>query len=69
MRIDDHKLEASWEMIYEETLLDVAAAIAATEPSNATEHEKKTATATEKPAPLHSAFSLRWAVRVPAGIN
>jgi len=59
MRIEDRKLEASWEMIFEDTLLDVAAAIAATEPSKATQHENQTAAAQAKPAMGHSALSLR----------
>ena len=69
MRIEDRKLEASWEMIYEDTLLDVAAAIAAIEPSNATQQENAAGAAPAKPAAGHSALSLRWALRVPAGIN
>ena len=69
MRIEHRKLEASWEMIYEDTLLDVAAAIAATEISNETQRQSETAAALAKPAAGHSALSLRWALRVPAGIN
>jgi len=69
MRIENRNLEASWEIIYEDTLLDVAAAIAATEPSKATQHENQPAEGPAMPAAPHSALALRWAVRVPVGIN
>lgn len=69
MRIEDRRLDASWGLIYEDTLLDVAAAIAATDPPQAIENVNQPAAAQEKLTPAQSALALRWAVRLPAGIN
>lgn len=69
MRIEDRRLDASWGMIYEDTLLDVAAAIAATDPAPPVENVSKPPAVPENCQSEQARLALRWAARLPAGIN
>jgi hypothetical protein len=59
MKIQTSQLESCWDLILQDTMLDVAAAIAATEP--------EPAASPQEPAAAQPALALRWAVREPIG--
>ena len=56
---NSQRLESCWDLVLQDTLLDVAAAVAATEPQPSAEPQKL---ATAKPA-----LTLDWVVREPIG--
>jgi len=82
MRIENQMFDDSWGMIYEDTLLDVAAAIAATEPSRSSEQtgpasitrvtlegSRFAATPVKAAGAAQPENIQRWAVCVSKGIN
>ncbi len=59
MNANSQRLESCWDLVLQDTLLDVAAAVAATEPQSDAEPRKSVAA---KPA-----LTLHWVVREPIG--
>ena len=59
MSTNANQLDSYWEVAFQDALLDVAAAVAATEPQSVVFREQ--------PPVAQLALSLRWAVREPVG--